>query len=335
MAIADEINVRCSVSTEAATWFLFHPEDLAHRCDDPIDWWAEDFAIQKEFAAGRLIAVCTKKDGNTTIRLTNQGLTERERAYAHQSAEFRLLLQHERLYLGGGDVLPSAEQLSIEECDPSGYGWITVANGHYRATVYAIAWFEEPGAMDDNGYSTAQALTAYVVDLQSVTDLSETHTPGSIPVLSSAIYDENLWVDENGIEPLALEYPLLGWHEVIFPGIHQELDANAAKEPFELMDWQIIISPTIEEESIGTLFRASSLPGHWLDSGTTNLPENIQEIIKGEGTQLVRLKRVFEKNGIRWVEVEPYEPPASVVSQEAIAYLKQLQDLRKTAMGRV
>jgi hypothetical protein len=40
------------VGTDIATWFLFHPDDLAHRLQDPAEWCWHEFAISKEFASG-------------------------------------------------------------------------------------------------------------------------------------------------------------------------------------------------------------------------------------------------------------------------------------------
>src|SRR5262245_32468582 len=95
------------IGTDVATWFIFHPDDLVHRKDDPINWWDEDFAIRKEFSTGTLVAVSTGGDGWYKIRVTDGSLTERERKYARHAKKFRLRVKHGRLYLDGGDALPS------------------------------------------------------------------------------------------------------------------------------------------------------------------------------------------------------------------------------------
>jgi hypothetical protein len=102
-----ELDKTLSVGTDVATWFLFHPDDLAHRQDDAHDWWNHNFAVSKEFAAGRLIAVGTGKDGTSRVHFTNQGLMERDRTYATKPIEFPLRVRRDRLYLDGGLVLPS------------------------------------------------------------------------------------------------------------------------------------------------------------------------------------------------------------------------------------
>jgi hypothetical protein len=58
------------LGTDVAAFFLFHPDDLAHRQGDPIDWYTYDFACRPEFAAGRLIAFLTGSDGGYRFRRT-------------------------------------------------------------------------------------------------------------------------------------------------------------------------------------------------------------------------------------------------------------------------
>jgi hypothetical protein len=325
MFMTAELNIRLAVGTDVATWFLFHPKDLTHRSQDPHNWWAEDFAISKEFNAGQLVAVGTGKDGTSNVRFTNRGLTEREQTYAKKSAEFRLRVQQGCLYLDGGLALPHAGSFNPEACYASSDGWITLPNGNYRATVYAIAWFEEPHAMDEDGYSTPQALASYVVDIQPVASLEEIRPPTSVPDLDPIIYEPEAidslgdsWsVNEGYVEPLALEYPLLYWHEVIFPDVEQEIDLSALAEPFEIKDWQVVFSDSIEDQAIGTLFSVSGVSGYDEESGSS------AQALRGVGKQLVRLKTVFEQGDVWWVEVEPYEPLASSVSQAEIDRLKQ------------
>lgn len=311
--MTDELNIKISVGTDVASWFLFHPDDLAYRRHDPHTWWTEDFAIAKEFAAGRLIAVGTGKDGNTNVRFTNQGLTEREQTYARKSAEFRLRVQQGCLYLDGGWAVPSAEQIDPEECYRTSYGWLTLPNGDYRATVHALAWFEEPGSMNEQGYSTPQALATFVVDIQPVKNLEEISPLTSIPDLEPIIYSEE-WLNpvEEIIIPLEREYPLLCWDKVIFLGIEQELDLSTITEPFELMDRQVVVSYSQEDQAITTLFKVGAIQGKDAD------------FLIGVGEQLVRLNRIFKRRDAWWVEVEPYEPPSTCVDSATSERLKQL-----------
>ncbi|MBD1811369.1 DUF6386 family protein [Microcoleus vaginatus DQ-U2] len=313
-----------SVGTDVAAWFLFHPHDLAHRRADPLNWWSYDFAIFKEFAAGTLVAVCTGGDGNSKVRFTNVGLTEREVTYAVSSADFRLQVKHQSLYLDGGYVLPAEECDEIEQCDPEGYGWIELPNGNYRVTVHAIAWYDEPGALDENNYSTESALAAYVVHFQSVADLDSITPPTTLPDLSpvcstseDVVFSEG---EELSIEHTPLEwseYPVLQWHEVIFPYIQHRLDLTGLVEPFGLSDKQMVMVLSLDVPTIGTLVK-------YRYGGTTYSEGHHESAMGVVAIRLVELKRVFKRNEIFWAEVEPYNPTFVPADLESIDELKRL-----------
>lgn len=311
-----------SVGTDVATWFLFHPNDLAHRRADPYDWWSYDFAIFKEFAAGTLVAVCTGGDGNSRVRFTNVGLTERELTYAVSSVDFRLQVKHQSLYLDGGYVLPAEECHEIEECDPEGYGWIELPNGNYRVTVHAIAWYDEPGALDENNYSTESALAAYVVHFQSVADLDSITPPTTLPDLrplcstsEDVVFSEG---EELSIEHTPLpwsEYPVLQWHEVIFPYSGHRLDLTGL-EPFELRDSQMVMVLSLDVPTIGTLVQVT-----YMDAYRKGHYESAMGVV---AIRLVELKRLFKRNEVFWAEVEPYNPTFVPADRESIEELKRL-----------
>jgi hypothetical protein len=313
-----------SVGTDVAAWFLFHPNDLAHRLVDPQSWCSYDFAIFKEFAAGTLVAVHTGGDGNSTVRFTNVGLTERELTYAVCSADFRLQVKHQSLYLDGGYVLPAEECDEIERCDPEGYGWIELPNGNYRVTVHAIAWYDEPGALDENNYSTESALAAYVVHFQSVADLDSITPPTTLPDLyplcstsEDVVFSEG---EELSIQNTPLqwsEYPVLQWHEVIFPYSEHRLDLTGLVEPFELSDGQMVTVLSLDVPRIGTLVQYT-----YLDHDTYR--EGHYKAMGVVAIRLVELKRIFKRNEVFWAEVEPYNPTFVPADLESIEELKRL-----------
>ena len=317
--ITGELDKTLSVGTDVAAWFLFHPNDLAHRRADPLNWWGYDFAIFKEFAAGTLVAVNTRADGNSTVRFTNVGLTERELTYAVSWVDFRLQVKHQSLYLDGGDVLPAEECDEIELCDPEGYGWIELPNGNYRVRVHAIAWYDEPGALDEDNYSTESALAAYVVHFQSVADLDSIAPPTTLPDLSpvcstseDAVFSEG---EELSIENTPLpwsEYPVLQWHEVIFPYSEHRLDITGL-EPFGVIDNQMVTVLSLDVPTIGTLVQTSS---YWEDHYESEM--NVVAI------RLVELKRIFKRNEVFCAEVEPYNPTFVPADLESIEELKRL-----------
>jgi len=323
--IIGELDKTLSVGTDVAAWFLFHPHDLAHRRADPLNWWGYDFAIFKEFVAGTLVAVCTGGDGNSTVRFTNVGLTERELTYAFCWIDFRLQVKHQSLYLDGGDVLPAEECDEIEQRDAEGYGWIELPNGNYRVTVHAIAWYDEPGALDENNYSTESALAAYVVHFQSVADLDSITPPTTLPYLyrlcstsEDVVFSEG---EELSIEHTSLEwseYPVLQWHEVIFPYIEHRLDLTGLVEPFGLSDKQMVMVLSLDVPTVGTLVK------YRYESTTYSEGDPYESAMGVVAIRLVELKRVFKRNEIFWAEVEPYNPTFVPADLESIEELKRL-----------
>jgi len=320
-----------SVGTDVAAWFLFHPNDLAHRRADPLNWWSYDFAIFKEFAAGTLVAVCTGGDGNSTVRFTNVGLTERELTYAFCWTDFRLQVKHQSLYLDGGDVLPAEECDEIERCDPEGYGWIELPNGNYRVTVHAMAWYDEPGALDENNYSTESALAAYVVHFQSVADLDSITPATTLPDLrprcstsEDVVFSEG---EELSIEHTPLqwsEYPVLQWPEVIFPYIEHRLDITGL-EPFELSNGQVVTVLSLDVPRIGTLVQYRYLEHDtYMEGHYKAIREGHYKAMGVVAIRLVELKRVFKRNEVFWAEVEPYNPTFVPADLESIEELKRL-----------
>ncbi|HEY9651839.1 MAG TPA: DUF6386 family protein [Coleofasciculaceae cyanobacterium] len=316
--IDNKIDRTLNIVTDIAAWFLFHPEDLAHRRSDPHNWWTHDFAIRKEFAAGTIVAVSTGQDGNSTVRFTNIGLTERERTYAVSFADFRLQVKHQSLYLDGGLILPHDESETIEQYDPNGYGWIELPNGNYRVTVHAIAWYDEPGAIDENNYSTDKALAAYVAHFQAVIELDSITPPTTVPSLDPLYpdchninfsYNEQLSIQNT---PLPwTEYPIFRWHEVIFPYSEQRLDLRRLQEPFELIDWHLVTVLSLDAPTIGTLVHVRYTEGDYEAMGV-------------EALRLVRLKRIFKRHEVLWAEIEPFHPPLIPADIESIEELKHL-----------
>lgn len=69
-----------SIGTDVATLLLFHPDDLAHRQNDPIAWYSYGFAFRRESAAGTLMAFGTGSDGGYVVCVTTAALTREEQA---------------------------------------------------------------------------------------------------------------------------------------------------------------------------------------------------------------------------------------------------------------
>jgi hypothetical protein len=162
------------LATEVAAFVLFHPDDLAHRAQDPVAWYSYDFAFRRESAAGRLIAFVTGADGGYSLRLTTGELTAREAAKSTASWTFPLLVRHGRVLLDNTDALPGEEQMKDPEAIKE--GWFDLPDGPYGVTVHPIGWSEEPRERD-------QTYVDYVIRFQPVDDIRAIQVAPTMPDL--------------------------------------------------------------------------------------------------------------------------------------------------------
>jgi hypothetical protein len=161
------------LGTDVGAFVLFHPDDLAHRAQDPLDWYCYDFAYGRESAAGRLIAFGTGSDGGHVIRLTTGDLTPAEVAHACPSWSFPLIVRHGRILLDDTDALPGGGQMS--DVSSIGDRWFELANGAYRVTVHPIEC-PDSGSPASEG---AMYRPNYVIQFQPVAEIT------GIPVAST------------------------------------------------------------------------------------------------------------------------------------------------------
>lgn len=325
------------VGTEIASWYLFHPDDLAHRLSHPRLWPAHEFAIAKEFAAGNLIAIDTKGDGEFLIRFTDQELTEAEQCHLGASATFRLRVRHDRLLLDGGDLVPSAEMSNwngllvsaglIDESELGPEPWIEIPNGNYQVTVHRFNFQE--GQEDD--------LPDYTVQFQLVKNLNAIDSPPSIPELDYAsesvsyAYDDPSWRGWRVSDTIVLqsEYALLEWSEMFFPGFptdfipseeqFQQFELIRSHPSFENGDKPIVVGYALAPEAIGTVAWLSCSSLKYDSEAGKHVPH-----LRGLGTEVVRLVRVFERDNLMWAEVEQYQPSNEPADAAQVEHLKQL-----------
>jgi len=125
------------IGTDVAHFVLFHPEDLQHRDDHPIAWYAYDFIYGLESAAGRLIAWGTGSDGGFRVRMTTGGLHHEEQQAALSPWHFPYIVRHGRVLLDNTDALPGLEQMT-EPDKIDGKFWLVLNNGAYRVSVFPI-----------------------------------------------------------------------------------------------------------------------------------------------------------------------------------------------------
>ena len=316
------------VSTDSASWFLFHPEDLKHRDKDPINWWTYDFAIGSEFAAGTIIGVTTGGDGSYGVRLTDEGLTEREKKYVVKSQSFRLKVRHSRLLIDGGYVLPCeyGEEVAEDSDD-----WISIPNGDYQVIVYALAWYEELGSVDQEGMATEKALPAYIAVFEAVQNLNTVEIPRSIPQLDPTRPEHTFFPNPES-EPEEIswedEYPVIIRPEAIFPGIAIELPLTEEQLGYvklaveENYQFQILITDEAKSEAVATLVSVTSY-GSSLDFSDLDFSGKSDKFsLTGHGIAIVRLTDVQEKNSIVRARIRLIERPAMKVEQIAIDELK-------------
>ncbi len=330
-----------SVGTDVAAWFLFHPDDLAHRADDPLDWWAHDFAVAREFVAGTLVAVGTGSDGGYTVRFTDGGLSPREETYALAARVFRLRVRYGRLYFDGGDGLPYEGRLDNPEDYPD--CWVAVANGVYQVTVHVLAWDEDPDALAAGGQDSADALPSYVAVFTAVPDLDAIVPPAALPRLErwaptprdapaapepAAPVAPTRWARAASALRGRLRRPAAAARYLVFPrdavvfpetgslDLPISADENAALSqtggPVVL-----VLSPAVG--AVGTLFATMSY-----GSSFTSDPTGAGYDMSGRGVRRVRLLAVEEWQGARYARVAAYEPPATEVDPARLTEVRRL-----------
>lgn len=175
---------RVVCGTDIASFFIYHPDDLKHRLTSPQGWTWYHFACGPEFLAGRLVGFTTGSDGGYGFRITNEPLSDREKQWLAGSWDFRYHVKHGRVYLDGGYALPCTNHFDDSADHPE--QWIKVPNGDYRVRVNAIEWYSEPGALDDNGQATENALTNYVIQFIPVDDLESIESSLTPPQLETS-----------------------------------------------------------------------------------------------------------------------------------------------------
>jgi hypothetical protein len=171
------MDTTCWVGTDIAGFFLYEPEALQHRAQDPWMWFA-DYGDQgsdlgeltvPERTDGRLILIDTStpcyddddmnhphwvgSDGGYRFRCTTGGLTRDEaiREYPEmrdaRAVETIRVTRH-RLLLDGGYLIP-CEKTGVSLPSPERaleqhlVTWLSLPNGTYRVTVYHLAPSDE------------------------------------------------------------------------------------------------------------------------------------------------------------------------------------------------
>ncbi len=267
--------VTVPIDCEVAAWFVYHPDDLAHRARSPEGWWRHGFAVEKELAAARLIGVDTGSDGGFMVRFTDRRLDEREAEFARHRATFPLRVSQGRLFLGNGDFLPSSDPTSDPFEDPE--GWLDVPNGDYAVRVHALDWAAEPGAVDDAGVSTKSALPSYVAVFHAVDDLAKVRALPRLPIVTTHVSPAAAHAN-NDAAAVARRAAAAGTGTFVFVESNEPMfPERAARVPLsdgqytalrEERGWTVAVGSASTADSIVVVIRASSLEagsaGQWL-----------------------------------------------------------------------
>ena len=173
---SDHWTYSMNVKADRRTIALFDPVDLVQHEAEPANWYLYDFAFANDLATGRFAMFLTGRDDDFQVRITSAPLSDRELAAAGPRAVMRLRVLNNRLYVGGGNSLPSIN--NRKRLDPYSSNWIGIANGDYRVSMTALD-------QSDN------TLHDYVFQLERVDSMTEVkHAPG-IPQL---IYGQQLGI---------------------------------------------------------------------------------------------------------------------------------------------
>lgn len=321
-----------TIGTDVAALLLFHPDDLAHRHDHPIAWYTYDFAYGVDAAEGRLIAFFTGSDGGYAVRLTTEGLSPRERQWSVASWTFRYRVHHGRVLLDNSDALPGEERMIDAAAFPD--SWFELANGDYTATVHAIAWHEEPDAVDANGRQHPDSLPNYVVAFEAVDDLTtvaSSATPpdlravrGRTPKASLSTWSERIYLQSDD-EPLDARYPVLVTLESrVSTGFHASIPAPARFQGVDLGDcdaWLPGLTRSMRMLAVAPEATARGLALMARITGASQVGNELPHL-SVVGGRLVRLGDVIEEDGWPRAAVVPVARSDSVVTTAELDRVK-------------
>lgn len=313
------------IGTDIASFYLFHPDDLEHRKDDPLDWFAYGFSCRKEFEAGNLVAFRTGGDGGYRLRVTDGDMTDGERTGEVGAWEFGYTVRHGRVAVDNGDHLPSDQAVSSRKIPTD--CWVAIPNGDYRVTVHPI---------DRTGSEDADSLPDYVIRFEPVNaPLRVAHsptppdliprkgrTPNAVDGLSA---DGFAPAGTNENTPLAETYPLLVSDLSVLPGgntsapISDELYEVVAGDDRAVLgedgegDVYVVAATGDDVPRVATLCLVNG--ASWL------LGEGSR--IKLRGKRLVRVVGRADSELLPRARVEPIPRDATPLEKDAVTALQK------------
>ncbi|MBC8143137.1 MAG: hypothetical protein H7Y38_17055 [Armatimonadetes bacterium] len=311
-----KLNAVIDIGTDVASFYLFHPDDLKHRADDPLDWTWHDFSCEKEFLAGNLLAFSTGADGGYQLRLTSGDLTDAERAAQTGSWEFGYTVRHGRVLVDNGDFLPSDNSRSIKKAPTE--QWVEIPNGDYRVLVHPIV--REDDTLPD-----------YVLRFEPVSAPLQIAKSATVPLLelladAPPVGTRNGTADDvpkKATKPLEKTYPLLveagkyalpggsasvAVPEKLFDAVRDEDDTL-----YRDGDFYAVLAPTSDAPCLATLV--------WVNGSSWSNLDGWK--LKMQGDRLVRVVQVEPGELLPTAYIEEITPPDDPVGESERAALKE------------
>jgi len=237
--------------------------------------------------------------------------------------------------LDNGDCIPNAEY-PRNPPDGDDRRWIDLSNGDYCVTVTAIEWDSEPGAIDNAGQVSENALTNYVIQFNRIADIAFLPVPSSAPPRLECSREfvpiaERGWPDANAY--LADQAPITTERVVVLenrdwllvPGFSRSLpvadrvhDAafgdDESQTNSERIDTFVLVPPGAKPGEPGVLVRVS---------GASRSGDDPWQI----GFMALRLVRTIDlRRSAGWsrAQIKSITRPTESIGSEALESLKSL-----------
>lgn len=155
------------LDTASGMWGLWNYDTYKH-VDDYDKWeplFCEDEDIVKQIESYCFVPIYIFEDGcrSFTIRIDEE-ISEREKKYICVQSEEYLLKSTGRVIVSGIEKIE--QKISSERVIE-----LDLPEGYYSVKIYLIAWDEEPGAYLDDGEISPNALSDFVVIINSNANL--------------------------------------------------------------------------------------------------------------------------------------------------------------------
>jgi hypothetical protein len=149
--------------TDAGLLCLWDPEAFSevHDFDSWMDELLNESDIQRHLDAGHFVPIRTYSDGVYEIDVrvgsfdSREDLSERERTYLIDTSTAYRFVSQGTLAVSGIEYVNAVPDEEV--------GVLNLVPGEYSIIVNRIAWEEEPGMVDDEGYALEEALPDFVI----------------------------------------------------------------------------------------------------------------------------------------------------------------------------